>query len=298
MDPIWDRSRPRQSVWSAPRHRHQRDGPAMKPSTTVRQSIVALDMEGVLTPEIWIAVADHAGIPELRRTTRDEPDYDALMRRRLTILDRHGLRLSDIQAVIGTLPTLDGAREFLDDLRALTPVLILSDTFEQFAAPLMRKLNWPTLLCHRLVVEDDHIVDYRLRVREQKLKTVVALKQLNYHVVAVGDSFNDTAMLEAAHVGFLFRAPRTLREHFTHLVAVDTYADLMTSIEDAMTRDPLTDPGERGRHTAHRRRVVAARLPAIGGSFRPDLDDTSPVPDKVSTAQARTRRGADARAVG
>src|SRR5689334_4411317 len=141
-------------------------------------------MEGVLTPEIWIAVAEKTGIPELRRTTRDEPDYDKLMRGRLAILDQHGLKLSDIQAVIGGLPLLPGAREFLDELRAQVQVLILSDTFEQFAMPLMKQLNWPTLLCHRLVVEKNRITNYKLRVPEQKQKTVAALKLLNYHVVA------------------------------------------------------------------------------------------------------------------
>src|SRR5262249_10361262 len=152
-------------------------------------------MEGVLTPEIWIAVAEKTGIPELRRTTRDEPDYDRLMRGRLEILDRHGLKLSDIQTVIGSLNPLPGATEFLDDLRAAVQVIILSDTFEQFASPLLRQLGWPTLLCHRLVVERDRIVDYKLRVPEQKQRAVAAFKLLNYHVISAGDSFNDTAML-------------------------------------------------------------------------------------------------------
>jgi phosphoserine/homoserine phosphotransferase len=136
----------------------------LKHSAAVKQSIVTLDMEGVLTPEIWIAVAEKTKIPELRRTTRDEPDYDKLMRGRLKILDQHRLKLSDIQNVIGTLRPLPGGKEFLDELRSLVQVVILSDTFEQFAAPLMKQLNWPTLLCHRLVVENDHIVDYKLRV--------------------------------------------------------------------------------------------------------------------------------------
>ena len=143
----------------------------------MKQSIVTLDMEGVLTPEIWIAVAEKTGIPELRRTTRDEPDYDKLMRGRLAILDRHGLKLSDIQDVIGTLRPLPGGREFLDELRSLVQVIILSDTFEQFASPLLRQLDWPTLLCHRLVVENDRIVDYQLRVPEQKQKAVAAFKR-------------------------------------------------------------------------------------------------------------------------
>lgn len=199
----------------------------------VKQSIVTLDMEGVLTPEIWIAVAEKTGIAELRRTTRDEPDYDKLMRGRLKILDQHGLKLSDIQKVIGALQPLEGAREFLDQLRTRLQVLILSDTFEQFAAPLMAHLGWPTLLCHRLVVENDRIVDYRLRVPEQKQKAVAAFKLLNYHVIAAGDSFNDTSMLGEAHVGFLFRAPANVKQQFPQFAAVDSYAALSQLIERA-----------------------------------------------------------------
>jgi phosphoserine / homoserine phosphotransferase len=199
----------------------------------VKQSIVTLDMEGVLTPEIWIAVAEKTGIKELRRTTRDEPDYDKLMRGRLAILDRHGLKLSDIQQVIGTLRPLDGAEEFLDDLRSFAQVIILSDTFEQFATPLLQKLGWPTLLCHRLVVENDRIVDYKLRVPEQKQRAVAAFKLLNYHVIAGGDSFNDTAMLTEAHVGFLFRAPDNVKQQFPQFKAVETYTDLMKLIKNA-----------------------------------------------------------------
>jgi len=191
-------------------------------------------MEGVLTPEIWIAVAEKTGIKELRRTTRDEPDYDKLMRGRLKILDQHGLKLSDIQQVIGTLRPLDGAKEFLDDLRSLVQVIILSDTFEQFATPFLRQLGWPTLLCHRLVVEKDRIVDYQLRVPEQKQKAVAALKLLNYHVISGGDSFNDTAMLIEAHVGILFRAPENVRQQFPQFKAVEAYADLMKLIKEAM----------------------------------------------------------------
>ena len=200
----------------------------------MKQSIVTLDMEGVLTPEIWIAVAEKTGIPELRRTTRDEPDYDKLMRGRLSILDRHGLKLTDIQEVIGTLRPLPGGKEFLDELRALSQVVILSDTFEQFAAPLLKQLNWPTLLCHRLIVENDRIVDYQLRVPEQKQRAVAAFKLLNYHVIAAGDSFNDTAMLIEANVGFLFHAPDNVKQQFPQFKAVDTYADLLKLIQDAM----------------------------------------------------------------
>ena len=191
-------------------------------------------MEGVLTPEIWIAVAEKTGIKELRRTTRDEPDYDKLMRGRLEILDQHGLKLSDIQQVIGTLEPLPGGREFLDELRTFVQVIILSDTFEQFAAPLMRHLNWPTLLCHTLVVENDRIVNYKLRIPEQKQRAVAALKLLNYHTIAAGDSFNDTAMLKEAHSGFLFRAPDNVKKEFSQFVAVEDYGILLKLIRSAM----------------------------------------------------------------
>jgi phosphoserine/homoserine phosphotransferase len=188
----------------------------------------------VLTPEIWIAVAEKTRIPELRRTTRDEPDYDRLMRGRIALLDQHGLKLSDIQHVISTLAPLPGAREFLDALRAQVQVIILSDTFEQFATPLLRQLGWPTLLCHRLVVEQDRIVNYQLRVEEQKQRAVAAFKLLNYRVIAAGDSFNDTAMLTEAHVGILFRAPDNVKQQFPQFQAVDTYADLMRLLQEAM----------------------------------------------------------------
>jgi phosphoserine / homoserine phosphotransferase len=200
----------------------------------VKQSIVTLDMEGVLTPEIWIAVAEKTGIPELRRTTRDEPDYDQLMRGRLALLAQHGLKLSDLQQVIGALQPLPGGREFLDELRTFVQVIILSDTFEQFATPLLRHLNWPTLLCHRLVVEQDRVVNYQLRIREQKREAVSALRRMNYHVIAAGDSYNDTAMLLAASAGFLFHAPDHVKRDFPQFPAVDTYPELMTLIREAM----------------------------------------------------------------
>jgi phosphoserine/homoserine phosphotransferase len=184
-------------------------------------------MEGVLTPEIWIAVADKTGIPELRRTTRDEPDYDKLMRYRIDILDREGLRLSDIQSVIGLLLPLPGALEFLNDLRAMVPVIILSDTFEQFAQPLLRQLNWPILFCNRLLVENDRIVGYELRQTNQKQKSVAALKGLNYRVIAAGDSFNDTAMLTEADAGFLFHAPENIKSQFPQFPALDDYRELL-----------------------------------------------------------------------
>jgi phosphoserine/homoserine phosphotransferase len=200
----------------------------------MKQSIVTLDMEGVLTPEIWIAVSEKTGIPELRRTTRDEPDYDKLMRGRLAILDQHGLKLSDIQSVIGTLQPLPGGREFLDELRTITQVVILSDTFEQFAAPLLRQLNFPTLLCHKLIVDDDHITGYQLRIREQKREAVAAFKRLNYNVIAGGDSFNDTAMLGEADKGILFHAPANVIAQFPQFPAVDTYAEFMALIKAGM----------------------------------------------------------------
>jgi phosphoserine/homoserine phosphotransferase len=192
-------------------------------------------MEGVLTPEIWIAVAEKTKIPELRRTTRDEPDYDKLMRYRIEILDRHGIKLSNIQEVIGTLKPLPGGKEFLDELRAMVQVIILSDTFEQFAQPLMRQLNWPTLLCHRLVVANDRIAGYQLRQPNQKQKSVAALKSLNYHVISAGDSYNDTAMLLEANVGFLIHAPDNVKREFPQLKAVESHAELMQLIKGAVS---------------------------------------------------------------
>ena len=194
------------------------------------QTIVTLDLEGVLVPEIWIAVAESTGIPELRRTTRDEPDYDKLMQGRLSILDAHGLTMSAIEKVIAGLSPLEGAREFLDELRSRTQVVILSDTFEQFGRPLMRHLGMPTLVCHRLVVEDDRIIDYELRLDDQKRRAVEALQGLNYRVIAAGDSYNDTAMLGAAEHGFLFHAPDNVKREFPQFPALDSYDDLLARI--------------------------------------------------------------------
>jgi len=191
-------------------------------------------MEGVLTPEIWIAVAEKTGIPELRRTTRDEPDYDKLMGGRLAFLSQHGLKLSDIQNVIGTLDPLPGGKEFLDELRSVVQVIILSDTFEQFATPLLRKLGWPTLLCHRLVVENDRIVNYQLRIREQKREAVAAFRRMNYHVISAGDSYNDTAMLAEANVGFLIHAPENVKLQFPQFKSVESHAELLQEIKNAM----------------------------------------------------------------
>jgi phosphoserine / homoserine phosphotransferase len=199
------------------------------------QSVVTLDLEGVLVPEIWVAVADRSGIDELRRTTRDEPDYDVLMRYRLAILESAGLTMSLVEDVISGLDPLPGATEFLDALRRSTQVVILSDTFEQFARPLMAKLGWPTIFCHRLVVDNDRIVDYRLRMDDQKRHAVEAFKQLNMRVVAAGDSYNDTSMLTAAHTGFLFRAPGNVRDEFPQFEAFDDYDQLRERILHAIT---------------------------------------------------------------
>ena len=195
-----------------------------------QQTVVTLDLEGVLVPEIWIAVAERTGVAELRRTTRDEPDYDVLMKGRLEILAAHGLTMSMIEDVIGGLEPLPGARAFLDELRARTQLLILSDTFEQFGRPLMAQLGWPTLLCHRLVVADDRIVDYRLRQADQKRHAVEALRGLNYRVVAAGDSYNDTAMLAEADAGFLFHAPANVIAEFPQFPALDSYDELLAHI--------------------------------------------------------------------
>lgn len=197
----------------------------------MQQTIVTLDLEGVLVPEIWIAFAEKTGIPELRRTTRDEPDYDVLMRGRLRILDEHGLKLADIQEVIGTLSPLEGAKDFLDHLRARAQVIILSDTFAEFAQPLMRQLAWPTLFCHQLEVDaTGRIVNYKLRQPNQKQKSVAALKSLNYKIIAAGDSFNDTTMLGEADVGFFLHAPQSIIAQFPQFRPFDEYTDLLAAI--------------------------------------------------------------------
>ncbi len=189
--------------------------------------IACLDLEGVLVPEIWINVAERTGIAELRRTTRDEPDYDKLMRRRLAILEEHGLRLPDIQRVIGGMRPLDGAPEFLDWLRARFQVIILSDTFDEFAAPLMQQLGYPCLFCNSLVVDaDGKIRDYRIRIRDGKRKAVMALQLLNFEVIAAGDSYNDTTMLAEANHGVLFRPPENVIRDFPRFAVTQTYAEL------------------------------------------------------------------------
>jgi phosphoserine/homoserine phosphotransferase len=198
--------------------------------TDTRQTLVVLDLEGVLIPEIWIAVADRTGVDALRRTTRDEPDYDVLMRDRLRILREHDLTMPLVADVIAGLTPLPGARAFLDELRSRTQVIILSDTFEQFAAPLMPQLGMPTVFCHRLVVDGTMIVDYRLRQPDQKRRAVEAFHALNYRVVAAGDSYNDISMLAAADRGVLFRSPPNVRAGFPDFAAIDDYDELLTLI--------------------------------------------------------------------
>lgn len=196
-------------------------------NTDATQSIVTLDLEGVLIPEVWIAVAERTGVEGLTRTTRDEPDYDVLMRYRLDLLAEHGLTMSLIEDVISGLAPLDGAKEFLDELRSHTQVIILSDTFEQFARPFMRQLGWPTVFCHQLVVEDNRIVGCQLRQPDQKRKSVQAFHQLNYRVFAAGDSYNDTTMLAEADTGFLFRAPDNVIAEFPQFRAVTEFSTLL-----------------------------------------------------------------------
>ena len=198
-------------------------------------NVVCLDMEGVLTPEIWIAFADAAGIPELRRTTRDEPDYDKLMKYRIAILKEHGLGLKEIQKVIETIDPVPGAKEFLDTLRKETQVIILSDTFEQFAMPLMKKLGYPTIFCNTLVVADNgEITDYKMRVVPSKLSTVKALQSVGFDTIASGDSYNDLGMIGASKAGFLFRSNDTIKAEHPEIPAYETFADLLNAIEKAL----------------------------------------------------------------
>lgn len=197
---------------------------------TSQQSMVVLDVEGVLIPEIWIAVAQRTGIEFLTRTTRDEPDYDLLMKGRLACLAEHGVGMGLITEVIGGLEPLPGAVEFLDELRSHTQVVLLSDTFEQFARPFMAQLGWPTVLCHRLVVDNDQIVDYQLRMVDQKAHAVRAFRSLNYQVTAAGDSYNDTTMLAAANRGFLFRAPDNVIAEFPQFSAYTEYDELLPQL--------------------------------------------------------------------
>jgi phosphoserine/homoserine phosphotransferase len=199
-----------------------------------QSTIVTLDLEGVLIPEVWIAVAETTGIDGLLRTTRDEPDYNALMRYRLDLLAEHGLGLAKIQEVIGTLAPMPGARKFLDALRERTQVIILSDTFEQFATPFMAQLGWPTIMCHRLIVDGDTITNYELRQQDQKRKAVEAFQSLNFQVIASGDSYNDTSMLGAAEVGFLFRSPDNVIAQFPQFTAFTEFDELLGAITNEL----------------------------------------------------------------
>ena len=198
-------------------------------------NIVCLDMEGVLVPEIWIAFAEASGIPELKRTTRDEPDCDKLMQFRLAILKEHGLGLKEIQATIATIDPLPGAREFLDELRTLTQVIILSDTFEQFAKPLMEKLGWPTIFCNTLeVAPGGEITGYQMRCPKSKLTTVKALQSIGYETIAAGDSFNDLGMIQASKAGFLFKSTDKIKADHPELPAYEEFDDLLAAIKAAL----------------------------------------------------------------
>lgn len=198
-------------------------------------NIVCLDMEGVLIPEIWIAFAEATGIEELKRTTRDEPDYDKLMEYRLDILRKNNLGIKEIQETIGKMDPIPGAKEFLDELRSITQVIILSDTFEQFAQPLMEKLGWPTLFCNTLeIAEDGTIMKHKMRVEKSKYTTVKALQSIGYDTIASGDSHNDIGMIQASKAGFLFKSPDSIKAEYPDIPAFDEYDDLLAAIKEAL----------------------------------------------------------------
>ena len=196
-------------------------------------TITCLDLEGVLVPEIWIAFAEASGIPELKKTTRDEPDYDKLMRYRLDILKQHGLGLKEIQDVIATIDPMPGAKEFLDELKSVCQVIIISDTFTQFAAPLMKKLGYPTLFCNSLVVADSgEVVDFKMRCEQSTYTTVKALQSIGFETIASGDSFNDLGMIRASKAGFLFKSPESIQKDNPDLPAFETYDELLAAIKE------------------------------------------------------------------
>ncbi len=198
-------------------------------------NIVCLDLEGVLVPEIWIAFAEETGIPELKRTTRDEPDYDKLMNYRINILKDHGLGLKEIQETIAKIDPMPGAKEFLDELREITQVIIISDTFTQFAGPLMKKLGYPTIFCNSLeVAEDGEITGFKMRIENSKLTTVKALQSIGYDTIASGDSHNDLGMIKASKAGFLFRSTDEIKKEYPELPAFETYDELMAAIKEAL----------------------------------------------------------------
>lgn len=196
--------------------------------------LICLDLEGVLVPEIWVAFAEASGIPELKKTTRDEPDYDKLMRWRLSVLKEHGLGLKEIQETIASIDPLPGAKEFLDELRSFTQVIIISDTFTEFAQPLMKKLGWPTIFCNSLVVaETGEITDYKMRVENSKLTTVRALQSIGFETVASGDSYNDLGMIQAGKSGFLFRTTEQIKADYPQIPALETYEELLNALKEA-----------------------------------------------------------------
>ncbi len=198
-------------------------------------NIVCLDLEGVLVPEIWVAFAEETGIQELKKTTRDEPDYDKLMKWRLGVLKEHGLGLKEIQDVIRTIDPLPGAKEFLDELRSFTQVILISDTFTQFASPLMEKLGWPTLFCNSLeVAENGEITGFKMRVEQSKLTTVKALQSIGFDTIASGDSYNDLGMIQASKAGFLFRSTDKIKADYPDIPAYETYEELLSAIRKAM----------------------------------------------------------------
>ena len=200
-------------------------------------NIVCLDLEGVLVPEIWVAFAEETGIPELKKTTRDEPDYDKLMKWRLGILKEHGLGLKEIQATIEKIDPLPGAREFLDELRTFSQVILISDTFTEFAAPLMKKLGYPTLFCNSLEVADDgEITGFKMRVEQSKLTTVKALQSIGFETIASGDSYNDLGMIQASKAGFLFRSTDKIKADYPQIPAYETYEELLGAIKKAMEK--------------------------------------------------------------
>lgn len=198
-------------------------------------NIVCLDMEGVLVPEIWIAFAEASGIPELKKTTRDEPDYDKLMKWRIGILKEHGLGLKEIQETIEKIDPIEGAKEFLDELRSMTQVIIVSDTFTQFAQPLMKKLGWPTLFCNSLeVAPDGEITGFKMRIEQSKLSTVKALQSIGFDTIASGDSYNDLGMIQASKAGFLFKSTDKIKADYPNIPAYETYDKLMAAIKAAL----------------------------------------------------------------
>lgn len=210
---------------------HKRSGMEI----TMSMHIVCLDLEGVLVPEIWIAFAKESGIPELTRTTRDEPDYDKLMNWRLSILKEHGLGLPQIQKTIARIDPMPGAKEFLDELRHMTQVIILSDTFTQFAGPLIEKLGWPTIFCNSLeVAPDGEITGYKMRVKDSKLTTVKALQSIGFETIAAGDSHNDLDMIRAGKAGFLFRSTQQIKEDYPEIPAYETYEELLEAVKNAI----------------------------------------------------------------